>query len=93
MAREPMLFRADGAFTGIQQFSGGRYRICLVDPGHIDQRGVSTRLRYQGPGRIAEVTDRVSGAAAPYQGNVVPVNVKPGLFRILDVAIRTSPAK
>ena len=87
IARHPMLFRADGAFVGIQSFSDRRHRIYLVDPGHIDQRGVATKLEYQGQGRVGRVTDRLNGGAVSHEQSSVPVEVEPGLFRIFDIVI------
>ncbi len=92
LASYRMPFAANGVFLGIQRFSPGRYRLFLVDPGHIKQEGVRTTVRYSGPGRIVRVTDRLTGESLRSIGNSVAVTTRPGLFRILDVAVDAGAA-
>ncbi|MCP5111314.1 MAG: hypothetical protein GY953_10820, partial [bacterium] len=87
MAAHPMAFRADGVFLSIQALSPGQYRLFLVDPGHIEQRGGTAVVRYMGPGRVRRVTDRVSGYALAAGPDSFQAEIPPGLFRILDVSI------
>ncbi|NIA14648.1 MAG: hypothetical protein GWP08_11260 [Nitrospiraceae bacterium] len=87
--QEKVPFHTPDAFCGVQQLDEGHWRLFLVDPGHLRQLGVSTDIQAAPRLHIARVTDRVSGTELEHTKQTIPVGIKPGLFRILDVVTAT----
>ncbi|MBI2440198.1 MAG: NPCBM/NEW2 domain-containing protein [Lentisphaerae bacterium] len=76
-------FRAKGCFLAVQQSETG-YRLFLCDPAYLDPHGVQATIEIN-LSRSFRVWDVLENKALSPREGQLPVEIKAGVFRVLDV--------